>query len=193
MLTSRFFLSSLLLGSLATLGTAVPARLASQQVPSPATQVHRAPYSRYQQIHVDQDCRLLPDPSKPVVGNKKPHLQRDPEICHLDTVLSSNHIEEHITEKAIERNAVSITEQTYVLQNVTDDPAIFVVEQYVPEGWAVDSDPQPINMVGPTAVFRVNAQPGEIVQLHVGLRHSKPLHPKALKASPFSPAGPVTN
>jgi len=161
--------------------------------PGASPQVHRNPYSPYQQLRVDQNCRLLPDPSRPVAGNKKQRPYKDPEICHLEAVLSSNHIEERTTANQIERSSVSITEQTYVLQNTTDAPATFVVEQLVPEGWAVDSDPPPTDTAGATAIFRVNAQAGEIVQLHVGLRHSKPLRSKALKPSPFSPPGPVTN
>lgn len=53
----------------------------------------------------------------------------------------------------------------YLLQNVTAEPVIFVVEQLVSEGWQVDSDPQPTEMVGATALFRVHAQPGETVRL----------------------------
>jgi hypothetical protein len=102
-------------------------------------------------------------------------------------------MEEAIAGNAMQRNWVSITEQEYLLQNVTTAPVAFVVEQFVPQGWRVDSDPQPTQIVGPTALFRVYAQPGEIVRLHVGLRHTKPLRTKLIKASPLAPAGSASN
>jgi hypothetical protein len=58
---------------------------------------------------------------------------------------------------------------------VTTDPNTFVAEQFVPQGWVVDSDPQPTEIAGTTASFRVYAQPGEIVRLHLGLRLTSPL------------------
>jgi hypothetical protein len=44
----------------------------------------------------------------------------------------------------------------------------------------VDSDPQPAEMEGSTAVFRVYAEPGEIVRLHVGVRRTTELKPKTI-------------
>jgi hypothetical protein len=114
-------------------------------------------------------------------------------ICHLESVLTSEHTEETIVGNELRRSNVRVTEQTYVLQNVTTDPAIFVVEEPVPAGWHVDSDPQPTETNGLTAVFRVHAQPGEIVHLHVGLRHTKPLPTKLIKASPLPAAGSTVN
>jgi hypothetical protein len=46
----------------------------------------------------------------------------------------------------------------------------FVVNQPLPKGWRIDSDPQPIDLQGSTATFRVIAEPGQIVRLHVGER-----------------------
>jgi hypothetical protein len=37
--------------------------------------------------------------------------------------------------------------------------------------------------VGTTALFRVNAAPGEIVHLHVGERHTTPLKAKAIRTT----------
>lgn len=149
----------------------------------------RAPYSPFKDIHVDQECRLLPAPAYRDAGGKRPRLRRDPVICHLESVANSEHREETIVGNELRRSDVSVTEQTYVLQNVTTGPAMFVVEEAVPQGWVVDSDPRPAETTASTAVFRVQAQPGEIVRLHVGLRHTKPLRAKILKTSPLAPAG----
>jgi hypothetical protein len=65
---------------------------------------------------------------------------------------------------------VSVIEREYLLQNTTDKPVAFIVDQPIPKGWHVDSDPQPINIQNSTATFRVFAEPGQIVRLHVGQR-----------------------
>jgi hypothetical protein len=87
-----------------------------------------------------------------------------------------------------QREHISISEQEYLLQDVTAGPVIFEVREFVPSQWQVDSDPQPVETVafsgknvGSAAVFRVNAQPGETVRLHVGLRDAKMGKPKVVK------------
>ncbi len=125
-------------------------------------------------IYVDRRCALLPDPAS--TGKKKPRL--DPVICHLETINHSSHREETQVGNELERRNVDIEEQEYVLQNVTTKQIVFVVEQPVAKGWTVDSDPQPTEMQGTTAIFRVYAQPGEIVRLHVGVRRTKTLSPQ---------------
>jgi hypothetical protein len=187
MVSTRFFPAFLLVGTLASLGAANPqASGLPQTAPQPPATpaVHRAPYSPFKEIHVDESCRLLPRPAQPAYSKKKPRLRTDPVICHLEAIAKSQHMEERIVGNEMLRNNVSITEQTYVLQNITEETAIFAVEQPVPQGWVVDSDPQPTEMDGPTAVFRVYAQPGEIVRLHVGMRRTKPLRSKPVKFSP---------
>lgn len=114
------------------------------------------------EVRVDQNCHILPD------------RKTDPAICHLESVFTSSHPEETTSEGVARRSIVKIAEQEYLLQNVTRELVIFVVEQHVPRGWRVDSDPQPIAMQGNKAVFRVSADPGQIVRLHVGLRHAIP-------------------
>ena len=99
----------------------------------------------------------------------------DPVICRLEFVHTSNHLEETVKDGVTRSSVVTISEQEYLLQNVTAQPVIFVVEQQVAEGWQVDSDPQPAGMIGSTALFRVNAEPGQIVRLHVGERHAHPI------------------
>jgi hypothetical protein len=173
---------------------AVPQPLAAQAASQPSTApvAHRIPYSRLLEIHVDQECHILPPTSQPP-GAKRPRLHKDPLICHLESVAESNHVEETIAGNQVRRSDVRIQEQTYVLQNVTTDPTTFVVEQFVPQGWMVDSDPQPTKMDGPTAVFQVSADPGQTVQLHVGLRHTKPLRTKFIKVSVLTQSGSNPN
>jgi len=124
------------------------------------------------EIHVDNVCRILPEQTTGVGKKAKPRPRKDPVICHLEGVLSSQHVEKTIVAGVTHSSIVSVDEQEYVVQNVTTEPVVFVVEYGVPEGWRIDSDPPPGEMVGPLAVFRVNAQPAQIVRLHVGMRHA---------------------
>jgi len=126
------------------------------------------------QIVVDQSCTIQPESDPSVLGDHNDAF-RDAEICHRESVLSSHHIEEKIADGERAHLLVHIAEQEYVMQNATDTPAVFVVRQKVPDGWTVDSEPQPSTMDGETAVFLVNAVPGQRVRLHVGLRRSIPL------------------
>ena len=133
-----------------------------------------------EQIRLDQDCNLLPDPAHLPLG-KKVRLIRDDTLCHLENIAHSEHIEEKIVGDQMQRTRVKITEHEFVLQNVTNLPVLFVIQQPVPEGWMVDSDPQPSKIVDGTAIFPAHAQPGEIVHLHVGMRHTTSMKPKSLK------------
>ena len=182
----RFFSVSLFLGVVAVLGCLVSRPLEAQQPESTSPSkpaVGRMPYSPFLQIHVDDRCRILPDPDHPLPGKRKQRPSADPVICHLESIASSAHMEESLVGHELRRNWIDITEQEYVLQNIAEDPVIFVVEQYVPQGWVVDSDPQPKQVNGQTAIFLANAKPGEIVHLHVGLRHTKVLRTKQVKVS----------
>lgn len=142
--------------------------LAAQSMAAQADQASQEPIS----IVVDQSCRILPESDPAVLGDHNDAF-RNPVICHLESVLASRHVEERISSG--DRSLVRIREHEFILQNVTDGPAVFVVRQAIPEGWTVDSDPQPTAVDGETAVFRVNAEPGQIVRLHVGLRNAVPL------------------
>jgi hypothetical protein len=162
--------------------------------PKPALQskvkpvIARLPDSALKEIHVDELCRLLPYDTRQDAGEKQSLLRSDPLTCHLEDILASGHIEETVTGNQLRRNWVNVVEQTYVLQNMTIEPKTFVAEQFVPQGWVVDSDPQPTEIAGTTASFRVYAQPGEIVRLHVGLRLTSPLPAALLKTIPLAPA-----
>jgi len=132
--------------------------------PAKQTQDQAAPLS----IIVDNSCLIEPQ-SDPLVLGDRVDARRDNAICHLESVLSSHHIEEKITDGQRSRYFVRVAEQEYVVQNPTDKPAVFIVHHEIPENWIVDSDPQPSSVDGSTAVFRLNAEPGQRVRLHVGM------------------------
>jgi hypothetical protein len=129
----------------------------------------------------------MPDPMHPDAEGKKPRFKKDEIVCHLETENRSEHEEDAVVGSERRRNRVHIEEQEYVLQNVTAAPEMFVVEQPVRKDWRVDSDPQPVEVraaeSGSVAVFRVHAEPGEVVRLHVGVRHTTPLKTKVIRAS----------
>lgn len=156
---------------------AIPMLMA--QLTDGAAVPQRPAYYGYNEIHIDQDCRILPDPAQAPPGKKlRPH--RNEAVCHLESQLDSQHLEERVSGNQLLRNWVSIREHEFVLQNISDQPVTFVVEQLVPENWTVDSDPQPKQFIGNTAYFPVQVRPGEIIRLHVGLRHSTPMRAKAI-------------
>lgn len=126
------------------------------------------------QIAVDRSCKILPDSDPSVMGDHYDAF-RDDAVCHLESVSSSHHIEEKISEGERSRFFVRVAEQEYLMQNVTDKPAIFVVRHTVPKNWTVDSEPQPVSVEDTTAVFQVNAEPGQRMRLHVGMRRSFPI------------------
>jgi hypothetical protein len=146
----------------------------------------RPDYPIVLEIHVDQSCGLLPDAAHPVAAGKKPRLKRDSTICHLESIHHSEHVEKTVVQNEVRRGRVAVAEQEYVLQDITAGPVVFVVEQSVRKGWIVDSDPQPSETQGSTALFRVHAEPGQIVRLHVGMRHTRPLKTKVLPVSVYS-------
>ncbi len=135
------------------------------------------------QIHVDAKCRILPEAAHPFPGHK-PGPFRDANICHTESATGSEHREEQISGNQLLRSNVRVSEQTYVLQNITGDHVVFVLECPVPQGWQVDSDPQPNRFDGQVTIFPVHAQAGEIVRLHVGMRRVTPLRPKTIAATP---------
>jgi hypothetical protein len=140
---------------------------ASHQPASPMASSASAPAMSTvaaKEIHVDQSCHVLQDQVNGVTGLS---LGSDGAVCHLESVHTSQHMQE-TTAGGTKRSSVTVAEQEYLLQNVTAEPVTFVVEQQVPKGWKVDSDPQPTEMVGTVALFRVNVEPGQIVRLHVG-------------------------
>jgi hypothetical protein len=128
-------------------------------------------------IIVDKACLIQPDSDPTVLGDHNDAF-RDDAICHLESVLSSHHVEEKIADGERSRFFVRVDEQEYVLQNPTNKPALFTVRHNVPENWTVDSDPSPSSMDGSTAVFLVNAEPGQRVRMHVGMHRNFPMDSK---------------
>lgn len=144
------------------------------------------------QIYVDARCRLLPDPAT-VKPGEKIRTRRDWSVCHLETVNASHHREERVVGNELERSYIEVREQEYVMQDIYPQPVAFLVEQPVGAGWTIDSDPSPVRAQGDMAVFQAIAQPGEIVRLHVGMRHTEALKPVALrpvKPTKAAPSGP---
>lgn len=127
-------------------------------------------------IMVDKSCLIRPESDSSILGDHNDAF-RDESICHLESVLSSHHMEEKIADGQRSSFLVRVQEQEYILQNPTDQPAVFTVRHELPENWTVDSYPQPSSMDGSTAVFQVNAEPGQRVRLHVGVRRSYPVNP----------------
>ena len=147
--------------------------LALLTVPAGQTQDQPAPLS----IIVNKSCLIQPESDPLVLGD---HFDafRDDAICHLESVLSSHHVEEKITDGGRSRFFVRVAEQEYVVQNPTDKPAVFIVQHHLPENWTVDSDPQPTSIDGTTALFRIIAEPGQRVRLHVGMRRNQSIDPQ---------------
>jgi hypothetical protein len=170
-----FWTSSVLLISANVLLTGV---IAAQQASRPARpaydpNTHSVTGVPPRDIHIDQHCRILPDEEYAYAGKKKLRPVQDRTVCHLGSVLESSHQEKRVSGGQVESSTVRISEQEYVLQNVTPEPVVFVVEQVVPRDWQVDSDPRPEVMEGSTAIFKVHAEPGQMVRLHVGIRHAR--------------------
>lgn len=139
------------------------------------------------EIYVDEKCRLLPDPAT-VPPGKTPHGKRDDKVCRLESVAHSDHWDQQVVGNDVRLDDVKVHEQQYVLHNATAQAELFVVEQPVPSGWTIDSDPPPMRVDGNTAWFHAWVQPGEVVRLHVGMRRTKPVASKAVQAAAPAPA-----
>jgi len=170
------FLSVLILGAWA--GAGAPSSLIAQNAPG------RIPYdgsdtlNSPRPIHVDQKCRILPGSEGIRMKKGKPY--NDSTICALQGISASQHWEEKINGNELDRWLVRVKEQTFVLQDIAEEPVMFIVQFDVPQGWFVDSDPQPWQMVGQTAYFHAYVKPGETVKLHVGVRREWPQKPKPI-------------
>jgi len=153
---------------------AFPLALAVTLLATPAAQTQDQGHQL--SIVVDKSCRILPE-SDPLILGDHSEAFRDDAICHLESVLSSHHTEEKIRDSERLHFFVRVAEQEYVVQNPTDKPAVFIVRHHVPENWTVDSDPQPASMDGSTALFRLNADPGQRVRPHVGMHRRYSANP----------------
>lgn len=116
------------------------------------------------QVLVDQDCRV----AMPTGEGLAPVFRADFRTCHLEGRKRTT-VRQTDPAKG-EADFVTVSEQTFVLHNPSAGALTFLVERIVPQGWAVDSDPQPAEVHDHLAIFRVRAEAGETVRLHVGIR-----------------------
>lgn len=133
------------------------------------------PPASFVEIHVDQTCKLWLDESDALSGAIDMNQLDKLATCRLEGKHTSHHTEDASIDGVTEHSDVTIAEQEYLLQNLSSAPMRFVVEHPLPEDWTVDSDPQPVKIVDNKAYFRVEAEPGQIVRLHVGERHVEPI------------------
>ena len=103
----------------------------------------------------------------------------DPVVCHLESKLTSNHVQSTLVNGTVQHSVVVVQQQQYLLQNPIAQPVVFVVEHSVPDGWTIDSVPQPTAMEGKIAIFKLVVQPGQTERLQVAEQHLIPLAPPA--------------
>ena len=151
----RWMLAGVLLGPVMLAGCH------TSQVKTPAVAMAPA----LPEVHVDGQCRVRQASGEYTV---------DAVACHLEGTKTSQHVEDSHHGDTPVLLVVTVREQEYLLQNRAAGPVAFVVEYPLEKGWTVDSDPAPAKVEGATAVFRVNAEPGQVVRLHVGARHAVP-------------------
>lgn len=131
------------------------------------------PSNAANEFHVDGSCHIyetVPGPKGPIARRYK-----DRGICDAGTVHESSRTETDMSLPRRNRIHVTIRERTFTLHNPTPEPATFVLEQKVPKGWEVDSDPQPNKLEGTVATYVVLLAPRQTVSLHVGERNPPPL------------------
>ena len=119
------------------------------------------------EFHVDGNCRIY-DAADPKTAQ---HTFRDRGICAVDPEHVSSRPETDFVNSVRKRINVTIREHTFTFHNPTQEPAMFVLNQAVPKGWQVDSEPAPNQVTGPIATFLVSVEPGQTVSLHVGERN----------------------
>jgi hypothetical protein len=127
------------------------------------------------EIHVGQDCALWLDESDALSGAiDMNHLDKFA-TCRLEGIHTSHHTVGASIAGVTQHSDVTIAEQEYLLQNLSSAAVRFVIEHPLPEDWTIDSDPQPVKIADNKAYFLVQAEPGQIVRLHVGERHVEPI------------------
>jgi len=124
------------------------------------------------EIHVDDRCRIFSqDRPNPSGAFNKPQFRADPAICFLKGDHQTSHWEQTVYDGVVKRTKVHVHERTYILHNPTNQTVAFIVDWSLPDGWVIDSVPQPISAENNMATFRVYARPNETVNLHIGARH----------------------
>jgi hypothetical protein len=124
-----------------------------------------------QEVNVDQNCRILvQDRAHETKQYSHPHFSQDDSVCHLESIHRTKLFEENLDNGVLKRTPFEVREATFVLQNITPDPVVFIVHQVIFHGGHIDSTPQPDSVDNGVAVFRVRARPGQTIHLHVGMR-----------------------
>jgi hypothetical protein len=123
------------------------------------------------EIQIDRDCRVLTAGRASAENpNPKPHYRENETVCHIEGEHTTNVWNRVLVNGKPKQILVTVQEREYVLQNTGNMRVAFIVTDTLPKGWSIDSDPQPVAINGKDAIFRVIAQPGQIVRLHVGER-----------------------
>ena len=123
-------------------------------------------------IYVNANCEIFPGLTLPL-NSHKPKGEWIPEVCHVENVEQSEQREEKPVGSELERVQVEIREQEYVLQNIGVKPEVFEVLEEVPEGWSVDSDPEPEKMDGRWRFSKCTRVRGRRCGCMWGLRHTR--------------------
>ncbi len=123
-----------------------------------------------EEIHLTGDCRIYNREPLDKTAEKKPRYFRDAGICHQESKKHLKAAENTLKDGALVRVNYKINESDYLLHNFTSHPVAFVLDQPLPAGWHVITDPQPISTDDHLAIYRVLAQPGQTVRLHTGQR-----------------------
>jgi len=119
-----------------------------------------------EEIHITGNCRIY----QKNTPNKKPRFFTDPGICHQESAKHLIETQTSLQNSVPVRVEYEINESDYLLHNFTDHPVAFVLDQKLADGWQVITDPQPMDVSGQMATYRVLAQPGQTVRLHTGQR-----------------------
>ena len=117
-----------------------------------------------EEIHVTENCRIFHKNT----ADQKARYFRNSGICHQESKYDVVHPEAELEHGVLTKVVYEINESDYLLHNFLDHPVAFILDQPLPDGWHVDSDPQPLTTNNHLAIYRVLAQPGQTVRLHTG-------------------------
>ncbi|RXH56559.1 hypothetical protein GRAN_3416 [Granulicella sibirica] len=130
-----------------------------------------------EEVHITGNCHIY----HLSTADGKPIYFKNANICHQESKFDTMQPEENLKNGVMTKVVYEIKESEYLLHDFTDHPVAFVLDQPLPDGWQVVSDPQPLTTDNHMAIYRVLAQPGQTVRLHTGQRRqvdSRVDHPK---------------
>ncbi len=106
------------------------------------------------EIYINDQCRVFTQ-NNPA---QKPKFHSDPAVCHFESEHRSKRWEYQPGKNgAMKRTSVTVFEHEYVLSNPIAQPVTFVVGQFLPNGWAIDSDPLPTEITNSRNIPRHRA------------------------------------